>query len=78
MKRDPRKTLFTAQRLNPGMLHEGEDECSGCIFEKERHAVCVIAAEEAKLRQLDDCEAGFIYKEVKIDTRQLDIFKDEQ
>ncbi len=77
MKRDPRKTLFTTQRLNPGMLHEGEDECSGCIFQKERHAVCLIAAEEAKLRGLSDCDDNVIYIAVKTDPRQIDLLGNE-
>jgi len=58
------------------MLDEHEDACDGCLFMKERSEVCHIAAQEAKLRGLSDCDEGFVFVEVKTDPRQIDIFKE--
>lgn len=74
--KDP-KTMIFATRLRPrAMLDDLDEECVGCIFEKERSSVCHAAGAEAKRRGLDDCEAGFIYVAVAVDPRQTDLFKE--
>jgi len=74
--KDPRTIQFATRLRPPALLDEDDDPCSGCIFEKERSSVCHAAGDEAKLRGLEDCEAGFIYVAVKIDPRQQDLFKE--
>jgi hypothetical protein len=74
MPLDPARTIFAASRRPVSMLDEDEDPCEGCVFRKERSEVCHKAAAEAKLRKLPDCEDGFVYVLVKVDTRKTDLF----
>lgn len=71
---DPARIQFAASRRPASMLDEDEDPCEGCVFHKERSEVCQKAAAEAKLRKLPDCENGWVYVLVKVDTRQADLF----
>jgi hypothetical protein len=49
------------------------NECTGCLFDKQRASVCRGAGEAAIATGLPDCEAapGFIY--VLADARQRDL-----
>ena len=78
MSLDPRRIQFAAQRQHKvNVLDEEDNGCRGCLFERERHSVCVVAGEEAKKRSLFDCENDHvIYVAVKIDPRQQDLFKE--
>jgi hypothetical protein len=52
-------------------------ECAGCIFQKERHAICKAAGEAAIAAGLPDCDSrvgtGFIYVRDPSDGRQADL-----
>lgn len=74
MPLDPARILFAAHPKRSNFFDEEDDQCRGCVFEKERSSVCHAAGKEAKLRGIDDCEAGFIYVAVKVDVRQGDLF----
>lgn len=75
MSLDPKRVQFATQLRPQALLDEDDDPCKGCIFEKERSSVCHAAGAEAKLRGIEDCEAGFIYVAVKVDPRQCDLFE---
>ncbi len=74
---NPAEILFAAQPKRVSRFDDEDDGCRGCLFEKERSAVCHQAGAEAKRRQVEDCEAGFIYVLVKVDPRQRDLFDDK-
>lgn len=77
---DPRRIQFTEQVRK---LIDDPDErglnCHGCLFNKQRAAVCRVAAEEAHKRSLRDCDAidqfgdVVIYVRCEVDPRQLDV-----
>ncbi|CUI02632.1 hypothetical protein BN2497_2565 [Janthinobacterium sp. CG23_2] len=56
-----------------------EDQCKGCMFDKQRTAVCKEACARAQLAGLPDCESmfptgrSFIYIASKQDPRQLQL-----
>jgi hypothetical protein len=75
MPLDPARIIFATKLRPVSLLDEDDDPCDGCLFRKERSEVCHKAAEQAKLRGLEDCEAGFVYIAVKIDPRQVDLFE---
>jgi hypothetical protein len=80
---DPRRIQFQQQ---PRQLIDDPDErglnCKGCIFERQRAAVCQVASEEATRRGLRDCDAVdqfgdvVIYVPAAVDPRQMDLIGD--
>lgn len=63
---DPATIMFAAVGTKKGC-------CARCLFENERSSVCHVAGTEARKRQIEDCEAGYIYVLVEKDQRQLDL-----
>jgi len=74
MALDPTRIVFAAHPKRSNFFDEDDDPCRGCLFEKERSSVCHAAEAEAVKRRLPSCELGFVYKEVKQDPRQQDLF----
>lgn len=78
---DPRTMQFKMSAPRP--LVDDDDErglnCFGCLFHKQRAAVCRVAAEQAVLRGLRDCDAVdqfgevVIYLRTDVDPRQMDL-----
>ena len=81
---DPRRIQFQ-QLARP--LEEDPDEkglnCKGCMFAREKSAVCTAANEEAKKRGLRDCDAVdqfgdvVIYVAAIVDPRQMDLIGED-
>lgn len=81
---DPRKIQFKESAPRP--IIEDDDarglNCSGCCFERQRAAVCCLAAEEAVRRKMRDCDSvdqfgeQIVYLRTDVDPRQTDIFGD--
>jgi hypothetical protein len=80
---DPTRMLF-AQVERPLIEDENNEglNCKGCLFYKQKHAVCKTAAVEAVKRQMRDCDAVdqfgdvVIYVTTATDPRQLDLIGD--
>jgi hypothetical protein len=45
--------------------------CRGCLFSGQYADVCQLAGRVAQMRQMPDCEDGFIFVAVASDERQL-------
>lgn len=74
--KDPRTIIFATKLRPQAMLDDRDEECVGCIFEKERSTVCHVACAEAEKRGMENCENGVIYVAVAVDPRQQDLFKE--
>lgn len=76
---DPDAIRFTAQE-SPSMA--AGDECKGCLFDGQRHAVCELANKKAVAMELPDCmdvsPSGhdYIYVLDTSDPRQIDLLKE--
>lgn len=67
---DPAKLEFKAKVKSRG-------HCGGCAFAGQSAAVCKEVGEQARLRGLEDCDAGLVYQLVERDARQIGILGDE-
>lgn len=76
---DVERIQFEAVRVQRNDDDEDADDCMGCMFARQRFAVCTRALELAKLRGVPDCEEPppggrlytYVYKRTPIDPRQM-------